>query len=108
MFVNTSWETEMILKNKKLGKNYEKHPLFPIPIYGEHGRFPEHKKTCDTSKIHSLSGHDHRYRYLISYKNTKRGKSAEPILPMITRKHNIAKFCYGGDMLKKPVNIKKL
>jgi hypothetical protein len=30
----------------------------------------------------------------------KKGKPAEPILPMITRKHNIAKFVYGGDMLK--------
>ena len=30
----------------------------------------------------------------------KRGKSAEPIHPLITRKHNLAKNGYGGDMLK--------
>ena len=30
----------------------------------------------------------------------KRGKSAEPINPLITRKHNLAKNGYGGDMLK--------
>jgi hypothetical protein len=68
-------------------------------MYGDHSRFPEHKKTCDTPRIHSLSCHDHRYKYPISYKNAKRGKSAEPILPMITRKNNISKFGYGGDML---------
>ena len=40
------------------------------------------------------------YRYLISYKIAKRGKSAEPIFPLITRKHSIAKLGAGGDMLK--------
>jgi hypothetical protein len=30
----------------------------------------------------------------------KKGKTAETIPPMITRKYNIAKFGYGGDMLK--------
>jgi hypothetical protein len=69
-------------------------------IDGEHGRFPEHKKTCDTSKINSLSGHDHHYRYRISYKNAKRRKSAEPIIPMITRKYNLSKIAIGGDILK--------
>jgi hypothetical protein len=35
-----------------------------------------------------------------SYKNAKREKSAEPIFSMITRKTNLSKIGYGGDMLK--------
>jgi hypothetical protein len=69
-----------------------------VPIYGDNVRFQELHKTCDILKPHNNIYHD--YRYPISYKNAKRGKSDEPIFPMITRKHNNAKFGYGGDMIK--------
>ena len=66
----------------------------------EHGRFQEHPKTCDTLNSHYYLCHAHRYRYPISYKIAKRGKSAEPIFLVIIRKCSLAKIGCGGDMLK--------
>jgi len=64
---------------------YEKHILFgnmgqvlaasAVQMYGDNVRFQEHQKTCDTLNNHSDICHDHRYRYPISDKNAKKGKS---------------------------------
>jgi len=46
-------------------------------MYGEHGRFQEHPKTCDTINSHYNICHARRYRYPISDKNAKKGKSSK-------------------------------
>jgi hypothetical protein len=54
---------------------WKKPNITHIVINGDNVRFQEHQKTCDNSRIHSLSCHDHRYRYPISNKNAKKGKT---------------------------------
>ena len=49
-----------------------------------------------------------RYRYYFNYKFEK--NEGPPLRPshLITQKYNLAKIAFGGDMLKKSVNITKL
>jgi hypothetical protein len=46
-----------------------------LQIHGDNVRFQEHYKTCNTLNPHHHIGPDHRYRYQLSDKNAKKGKS---------------------------------
>jgi hypothetical protein len=70
-----------------------------LQIHGDNVRFFRLGKTCDYIKYHNINRHARHYRYHFSYKNAKRGEPSKRFPLMITRKCNLAKFGYGGDML---------
>ena len=80
------------------------HNLFPKHrglslIYGEILQISPRPDICVFRSYLQWKPVNCYYRHQLSYKNAKRGKSAEPTFPVITRKHNISKFGDGGDML---------
>ncbi len=50
----------------------------------EHSRFLSLRKTCEPQHINRINDPDRYCRYHFYYKFAKKGKSADPILPLIT------------------------
>ena len=68
--------------------------LFYFAPPGEYGRFHEHQNTCDTLNLHNNNCHTHRYRYPISGKNAKKGKSHRIEVAFFNNKSS-KNTCYG-------------